>query len=273
MKIGCCIPGGSFMPEGVAESNSNAEVLLESYRLVKAAGYDYVECCVGMVMQLSEKELQLLEEEKEKGAFSIEACNSFIPPEYHVAEAAELPKLTVYVEEAMRRMSRLGVEIVVFGSGAARMLPGKDFGAEFTAIEEFLRMCNEKAAAHRITIGIEPLNRGECNVINSVGEAAALVRKLELPQVKLLADCFHMFKEEEDLGCLEANKDILRHTHVAEVPARVYPGRDGGAYIKEFGKHLKNAGYEGRVSVECGYDEFAKDIQLAYPTMKEAFLN
>lgn len=259
------------MPQGEAAVETPAEILLAGYKAVMETGYDYAETSVGMLMKLTEEELEQLAAKKDAGEFGIQSCNSFLPGDFRVADPASLPELTEYVEEAMRRMSRLGVKIVVFGSGKARMLPEQDVAAEIHAIEEFLRMCDEKGRKYDITVVIEPLNKKESNVFNSVSEGASMVRKLNLENVKLLADSFHTFCENEYLCALEENSDILRHVHVAETPDRTYPGKDGGEYLKEFAKHLHGAGYEGRVSIECHFDDFVKEIQLSYPLMRQLF--
>ena len=117
-------------------------------------------------------------------------------------------------------MSLLGVKIVVFGNGAVRRLPEQNVTAEIRAIEDFLRMCNEKGGKYGVIVVLEPLNKKETNVFNTVSEGASLVRKLNLQNVRLLADSYHTFCENEPLLALEENGDILRHIHVAEVPDR-----------------------------------------------------
>ncbi|MBR2731587.1 MAG: hypothetical protein IKD72_06345, partial [Clostridia bacterium] len=96
---------------------------LQGDRLVMEAGYDYSEATVGMIMQLSEEELQDLAARRRAGTFHLEACNSFIPPRLKIAAGQMREELRAYVEEAMRRLSLLGVDIVVFGSGGARRIP------------------------------------------------------------------------------------------------------------------------------------------------------
>lgn len=259
------------MPQGQAAVESPAEILLAGYQAVKEAGYDYAETTVGMLMKLTEEELALLTEKRAAKAFEIQSCNSFLPGDFQVTDPACLPALTEYVDEAMRRMHLLGVQVVVFGSGKARTLPEADVPAELAAIEAFLRMCDEMGRKHEITVVIEPLNKKECNVFNSVSEGASMVRKLNLDRVKLLADAYHMYCENEYLCSLEENGDILCHTHVAEVPDRTYPGKHGGEYLKDFAKHLKGAGYCGRVTIECGFEDFVKEIGLSYPLMDQLF--
>lgn len=259
------------MPQGEAAVETPAEILLGGYQAVMKAGYDYAETSVGMIMKLSAEEMEMLAAKKTAGEFEIQSCNSFLPGTFEVARSASLPALTEYVKEAMERMSRLGVKVVVFGSGKARNLPEEDVAAEIRALEDFLRMCDQLGREYGITVVIEPLNKKESNVFNSVSEGASMVRKLNLEHVRLLADSYHTFCENEYLCALEENSDILCHVHVAEAPDRTYPGKNGGEYLRDFAKHLHGAGYCGRVSIECHFDDFVKEIGLSYPLMRELF--
>ena len=225
MRIGYNLPGGSFMPQGEGAVTATVyEQLLQGDRLVMEAGYDYSEATVGMIMQLSEEELQDLAARRRAGTFHLEACNSFIPPRLKIAAGQMREELRAYVEEAMRRLSLLGVDIVVFGSGGARRIPEEiSFEEGMEEICHFLGMCNEIGLKYGVTVVIEPLNHTETNCILSVAEGAEIARKLDLPRVKLLADAFHMFMENEKFDVLEREGDLLYHTHIAEVPERIRP--------------------------------------------------
>lgn len=271
MTIGCCLPSDFFIPQKEADMSESINNLLTGYQTIKAAGYDFMETPADMVMKLSEAEFTWLAAQKEKGEFEIQSCNSFLPGKFRVANPSDLPRLTNYAEEAIHRMSLLGVKIVVFGNGAVRRLPEQNVTAEIRAIEDFLRMCNEKGGKYGVIVVLEPLNKKETNVFNTVSEGASLVRKLNLQNVRLLADSYHTFCENEPLLALEENGDILRHIHVAEAPDRTYPGKNGGMYLCDFAKHLRGANYNGRVSIECTFVDFIKEIRLSYPQMRKLF--
>ena len=265
MRIGCCLPGGSFMPQGEKEvPASTFEVLLAGDKAVMEAGYDFSESTLGMILSLTEEEADRLAKAKAEGNFHLEACNCFIPGSLPICAGEKRAELRDYVEKAMARMQKLGVETVVFGSGGARRIPdGMDRATAMEEIANFLTMCNDVAQNYGVTVVIEPLNHKECNVLLTVAEGAELARRVDLPYIKLLADSYHVFVEDEDLSHIWENKDILRHIHVAEVPDRVYPGRDGGEYLKKFAQALRQAGYEGRVTVECGFTDFLPEMQAA----------
>ena len=59
----------------------------------------------------------------------------------------------------------------------------------------------------------------------------------------------------------------LAHVHIAEPVKRSYPGNDDFDY-EEFFTALEGAGYDGRVSCECSFDDFDSDVETALGTMK-----
>lgn len=270
-RIGCCLSGGSFMPQGeAAVAPQPLDRMIMGYRAVKEAGYDYAECTVGFLMELSEEELARAAELRANGELQIETCNSFIPPSIPLvgAQADFVP----HVKEVYRRMQILGADTVVFGSGGARRIPeGVSAEQAKEQLTYFMRTAAELAQPYGITVVVEPLNCAETNVINSVEEGAVYVREIGHPNLQLLADAYHMFRENEPLTAMVKNEDILTHIHVAEPPARIYPNAEGGEYLRTFGAVLRGTAYRGRVSIECKYSDFLSDIKKAYPFMKEVF--
>ena len=59
----------------------------------------------------------------------------------------------------------------------------------------------------------------------------------------------------------------LAHVHIAEPVKRSYPGNDDFDFT-DFFTALRKAGYDGRVSCECKFDNFDENIETALKTMK-----
>jgi sugar phosphate isomerase/epimerase len=102
-----------------------------------------------------------------------------------------------------------------------------------------------------VVIVIEPLNRGECNFINTVTEAVDIARRVQSPNVKCLVDSYHFWLEDESLSALEAAMPWIRHVHVADKEGRVPPGESGKSDYGPFFRVLKQGGYDGPIAVEC----------------------
>lgn len=266
-RIGCCLPGGSFMPQGEATVTDSYTALRVGAEFVLSCGFDYVESTVGRIMELKEEELQRAVE----SGLRIEVCNSFIPPELSIMQGAE--GLEAFVRESMRRMHLLGCDTVVLGSGGARKIPdGMSAEEADAAFLRFLQICETYGEKEQITVALEPLNRQECNFMNLVSEGYAIVRKANLPQIRLLADAYHMGKEEESFAVLEDVSDALCHVHVAENIVRSCPGSvPGDDFLPSFSQALQKAGYAGRVTVECRFDDFEREAAESAKYMRRYF--
>jgi len=110
-------------------------------------------------------------------------------------------EISEYLEKALRRIEWLGGQYVVFGSGASRRRPeGMGYTEAFNRLTGITRLCGRVAQAHGITVVIEPLNRSETNLINSVGEGACLAAAVNHERVRLLADYYHIAREKRARG-------------------------------------------------------------------------
>ncbi len=285
IRIGCCIPGASFMPEGVGEVDRSVYGILSAGCLaVRQTGYDYSEAAVGLLMKLTEDEY---ERAKDEGEIRIEAANSFIPGHMHISNLSE--ELNTFIERAMERVSGLGAGIIVFGSGASRRTAESVSYEEGLAhTEAFLAVCDRYAQKYGIIMALEPLNTRETNMINTLAEGASLVRRMNAAgchNIKLLADSFHMSREpvvkasgtgetqynEDCFAVLKEAEDIIIHAHAAEPFDRTYPGSHDGNYLIRFAEELKKTSYNGRISVECGFKDFMSESAKALDFLRKIF--
>jgi len=108
-----------------------------------------------------------------------------------------------------------------------------------------------------VTIVIEPLNCGECNIINTVAEAMKYVAVVGHPNLRCLVDSFHFWLEDEPLENLREAVPAIAHVHVADKVGRTAPGESGQSDYRPFFRVLKDGGYDGLISVE------AKDFDVA----------
>jgi len=105
------------------------------------------------------------------------------------------------------------------------------------------------AQRHGVVVAMEPLNRQECNVLNTVGECAAMVREVAHPGLRLLVDAYHLLRDGDSCADIAANGDLLRHVHIATIPNRLAPGAEPCDFSPFFDALIK-AGYNGRLSIE-----------------------
>jgi sugar phosphate isomerase/epimerase len=96
----------------------------------------------------------------------------------------------------------------------------------------------------------EPLNRYEDHMVNTVAQAAELVRAAGSPGVRILADTYHMNIEEDDpCAALRAAGDLLGAVHVSD-SNRHQPGT-GHVPFEAIVATLRDIGFDGVLSVEC----------------------
>ena len=91
---------------------------------------------------------------------------------------------------------------------------------------------------------IEPLNRAESNIANSVAEGVRFAEAVSRPEVKVLADFYHMDEENEPLDELVVNAGWLAHVHLADT-GRMSPGTGSLtrmiAFLRSYGKPATRA--------------------------------
>ena len=275
IQLSCCIPGGSLMPEGVAGvPESPVSQIVSKCRYLLSLGYDCTECAGGMLAGLSDDEIRALAEENARDSLRLRAVNSLFPGDWKLADPdADRTPFFVRADKIFSIMEQLGASYAVFGSGGARsLIPEKENSR--AALTGFVKELARRAKEHRVTLVIEPLRRAETNVFVTVPEAGEAIRAMNDPDVCLLYDSFHMAEEGTDLGAVRDFADLLRHCHIAEAPKRSVPGsEDSGdlTYNRRFARELIRAGYEGAVSIECGFKDFKEDAVRGLAYMKEIF--
>ena len=140
--------------------------------------------------------------------------------------------------------------LMVFGSPKQRGAIGGLSRAEATRhFINGLASVAPHARARGVTILAEALPLSQCDVVTSLGEAAALVREIDRPSIRTMFDCHNAVDESEPHATLvEQYYDLIRHLHVNELDGR-YPGT--GSYdFKPLFDVLRRRGYTGWVSLE-----------------------
>jgi sugar phosphate isomerase/epimerase len=219
-----------------------------------ATGWDFIEECVQTFLQGQ------LPDERWKGmdklqisALPIPSANMLVPGELKITgSAVDLEKLRMYMSRVIERAGKTGARTLVFGSGGARNVTD-NFSREAAKrqITEFLQMCVPMLSQHSVAMVVEPLNRVECNIINSVAEAVEYVKAIDHPNVKALVDSYHFWLENEPLENLKTAMPWIAHVHVADKDGRTAPGLSGKSDYKPFFRALKQGNYRGDISVEC----------------------
>ncbi len=181
------------------------------------------------------------------------ACNGFIPAQGFACLGPEAnhPAILAWAETALSRLARVGGKIMVMGSSKSRHLPdGWPLDRADAQYAELLAKLGPIAAKHGITIAVEQLQPQECNFLNHLGRTAGLIRRAGHPNVRLLADLFHMARVEDTPDELRKALDVLVHVEIAEKEKRSYPGVMGDDF-RPFLRVLREGGYHGAINIEA----------------------
>lgn len=116
---------------------------------------------------------------------------------------------------------------------------------------EALHEVGDHAVSVGATVYLEPLNRYEDFVVNTLADAASIVDEVDSPGVAVIADTFHMSVEEGDIGAaIRATESRIGHVQLGD-SNRLEPG--AGHYDWPETLHaLESIGYQGWLAMECG---------------------
>ena len=219
----------------------------------REAGFDYVEAWAPALTKPGESESAFDDAAAEilRGGLPVESVNGFIVQGLVcIGPDADHGKIAAYADEVLRRLAKAGGSVCVFGSGWARNIP--EGWPREKAEEQFaslLAVLGPIASSHGVKIAVEPLRAAECNLVNTVDEAARFAHAVGSPAVGALADSFHWTQNGETADTILAAKDCFFHSHVATAAARKAPGMEPCDFSPFF-RALAAIGYDGRMSVE-----------------------
>ncbi|HWB95541.1 MAG TPA: sugar phosphate isomerase/epimerase family protein [Bryobacteraceae bacterium] len=141
--------------------------------------------------------------------------------------------------------------VMVFGSPYQRATTGGLSRAEATRhYVGGLASVAPHAAGRGVTVLIEALPVGQCDVVQTLDEAAELVREINSPAIRTMFDVHNAIDEVEPHARLvEKHYDLIRHIHVQELDGR-HCGT-GNYDFKPLFEVLRRRQYPGWVSLEA----------------------
>jgi sugar phosphate isomerase/epimerase len=120
-------------------------------------------------------------------------------------------------------------------------------------MDSLLRIA-ETAEKYNVCLFLEPLNRYEDHMINTVEQAVSIIEQVNSRRIKVIGDFFHMNIEEENLTkTIEAHYRHVGYYHLAD-SNRLLPGH-GHTDFKTAFLQLKRLEYSGYLSLECRISE------------------
>jgi D-psicose/D-tagatose/L-ribulose 3-epimerase len=236
---------------------------------VAGMGFDLIEICVEDPATIDPKAIR---QRAEAAGIRTTVCGAFGPDRDMSSDDPAVRRNAIdYVNTCSDIAQTLGADIVVgpmySAVGRTRMAEPEERAAQRALAAEGIREAAVYAQERGVRLGIEPLNRFETDLINTVDQGVVLVEEVGRPNVGLLLDTFHMNIEERDIPA------ALRRAgpHIFEFHAcssdRGTPGKDHLPW-PEMASALRDAGFDGPVVIEAftpSIKEIAKAVSIWRP--------
>ncbi|MFD0672693.1 sugar phosphate isomerase/epimerase family protein [Cohnella sp. GCM10027633] len=156
------------------------------------------------------------------------------------------------IRSAIDKTAALGAQVLCgpLFQGLGRFSGAAPTDDELERAADVLRQAGEYAMSCGVSLALEPLNRFEMYIVNTMAQAAAFVRRIGLPNVGLLADTHHGNIEERDVTTAWRDvRDAIKHVHISEND-RGTPG-GGHAVPPDLFPYLVGSGYDGWLTIEA----------------------
>jgi D-psicose/D-tagatose/L-ribulose 3-epimerase len=221
-------------------------------------GFDTLEICIEDPARVSADAVRGAAAD---AGVSIVVCGAFGPDRDVSHEEPERRRLGIdYLISCIDLAAAVGAPDVIgpmySATGKTRLLPDTAREQQRRWAAESLREVGGYAAARGVGLAMEPLNRFETDLVNTVEQGLDLCERIGLDNVGLLLDTFHMNIEEKSLpDAIAAAGPRLRHFHACENDR----GAPGSGHVEWDGVFaaLKETGYDGLVVIES----FTPEIQ------------
>ena len=219
----------------------------------RAWGYDYVEIGSANVAPLEgDAAWHPRRRQLEDTGARITHMATFIPASVRiVGPDVGWARVRAYLETCVGRAAEVGVRTFTLGSSGSRNVPsGWAYSRAFAQLERAAHTIADVLAPYDARCVIEPLNSRESNIVNYVTDGAMLAQSVGRLQIRALCDYYHMALQSEPLAHVAQAYPWLGHTHTAG-PARHFPRPDDGWDHAAYVTALREAGYDGTLSLEC----------------------
>ena len=236
---------------------------------VKGLGFDFIEICVEQPETI---DVERIRERLRLADLKALVCGAFGPDRDMSSEdasvratAASYLRTCIDIAQALGSPTVSGPMYAGVGNTTMRDPPGRR--AQWDRAVSMLGPIADYAAERGVKLAMEPLNRFETDLVNTVAQGLRLIDDIGRPNVGLLLDTFHMNIEEKDIPA------ALRKAgpHIFEFHAcssdRGTPGEDHLPW-PEIAEALEEVDYKGPIVIEAftpAIKEIARAVSLWRP--------
>ena len=240
MKIGT--QNQAFFPQDIRDK----------FRYIKEMGFDGFEIDGKLLVEHLDDVKAAI---KETGLPVITACGGY---DGWIGDFIEERRLNgvMQIERILQALGEVGGKGIVvpaaWGMFTFRLPPmvsPRSPEGDRKAVSDSLRILDAAAARTGTTVYLEPLNRYQDHMINTLADARRYIVENALQHVEIIGDFYHMNIEEDDMAsALHDNRDLLGHVHIAD-NHRYQPGT-GSLDFHALFDQLRSDNYQGYVMYE-----------------------
>ena len=242
---------------------------LELIDKVAAMQFDFIEICIEDPAKI---DTDRIAERLQKAGIRALVCGAFGPDrDVSADDPAVRENGRRYIDQCVDIAAALGAPMVAgpmySATGKVALVSPEKRSQQWAWATENLRKAADHAASRGVKLAIEPLNRFETDLINTVAQGVDLVSRIGRSNVGLLLDTFHMNIEEHSVpdAIRQSGKHLL-HFHAC-ANDRGIPGKDHLPWV-EIKKALSDVGYTGPWVIEAfnpDIKEIARAVSLWRP--------
>lgn len=240
-----------------------------AFRYVADTGFDVIEVCIEDPAVLT---APFLVEQAAATGLSVGICGAFGPDRDLSHEDPDRRRSGIdYVKHCVDLAHAVGSPHVAgpmySATGKTRMLPPEERAKQRLLAAESIREVADYAGERGVTLAVEPLNRFETDLVNTMEQGLELCSLTGRSNVGLLIDTFHMNIEEKSLrDAIHLAGERIFHVQVSEND-RGTPG-SGHVPWTEFFTALRDVDYRGQIVIESFLPtvvEIARAVSLWRP--------
>ena len=170
----------------------------------------------------------------------------FTTPDFAVRE-----KTVGYLKDLVDFCGDLGGKVMIFGSPKQRNTVGISIEEAKKYFMDGLIKTAEHAKSRGVQILIEPLDKSQTDVINTLAEAKEIVEKINHPAIQTMFDFHNTPDETEPLDVLvKEYYPFIKHVHVQEMDGKHLGTGDGATQFAKTFQLLKDLKYDKWISLE-----------------------
>lgn len=251
---------------------------LNNIEKVKEIGYDYIELSGNEIMSLSDAQFYKFAEIKHRLGFRVEGFNAYCNAKTPMVGDSFCEKtVQAYAANICERGAALGIRFLDIGAPAARILPnGYNQTKADNQCKKFLEITAMEAQKYNIEVLFEALHNKCCNYVHYSKEALRIVQELNIDNLKINLDFYHMEIMQENFEEAIPIMPYVKHLHYNHISSgkldREYIVPEDKPILQRIKSIIEAGHYDGTFSVEPDdTPAFERLAPISYQVMREVF--